>query len=178
MQEVYNQDGPGFPEEFLEDPGYNAILPILHTQVPQGSMIGMILYHLEPLTVVQSVGSGIMQHDAFTWEVMGTRLTPAKTLSGNAIFLRQTVDIWLKGTDVDTRVRMVNMLFDLLTSNDAEVTGDIFQPKNLVSYISRLRSSELFRKYLAEDLSSLFQAAKKARLQMSREEKGQKPLTK
>ena len=178
VQEVYNQDGPGFPEEFLEDPGYNAILPILHTQVPQGSMIGMILYHLEPLTVVQSVGSGIMQHDAFTWEVMGTKLTPAKTLSGNAIFLRQTVDIWLKGTDVDTRVRMVNMLFDLLTSNDAELTGDIFQPKNLVSYISRLRSSELFRKYLAEDLSSLFQAAKKARLQMSREEKGQKPLTK
>ena len=141
-------------------------------------MIGMILYHLEPLTVVQSAGSGIMQHDAFTWEVIGTRLTPAKTLSGNAIFLRQTVDIWLKGTDVDTRVRMVNMLFDLLTSNDAELTGDIFQPKNLVSYISRLRSSELFRKYLAEDLSSLFQAAKKARLQMSREEKGQKPLTK
>lgn len=176
--EVYNQDGPGFPTEFLEDPGYRAILPVLRTQVPQGSMIGMILYHLEPLTVIKSAGSGIMQHDAFTWEVVGTRLTPAEELSGNSLFLRQTIDIWLKGTDVDTRVRMVNMLFDLLTSNDAEVTRDIFQPKNLVAYISRLRSSELFRKYLADDLSSLFRAAKKARLQMGREGKSQKPLTK
>ena len=171
VTEVYNQDGPGFPAEFLEDPGYKAILPMLRTQVPQGSMIGMILYRLEPLSVIKSAGSGIMQHDAFTWEVVGTHLTPAEDLSGNALFLQQTIDIWLKGTDVDTRVRMVNMLFDLLTSNDAEVTGDIFQPKNLVAYIGRLRSSELIRKYLAEDLSSLFRAAKKARLQMGREGK-------
>lgn len=171
---VYDQDGPGFPEEFLEDPGYRAILPILRTQVPQGSMIGMILHHLEPLSVIKSAASGIMQHDLFSWEVLGTALTAADRLSDNAVFLQNTVEIWLKDTDVDTRVRMVNMLFDLLTTGDVEVTGDLFQPKNLVSYIGRLRSSEILRKYLAEDLSGLFRAAKKARLRMG---KGKKPDT-
>lgn len=168
---VYDQDGPGFPEDFLEDPGYQAILPILVTQVPQGSVIGMILHHLEPLDVVKSSGSGIMQHDAFTWEVLGTKLIREEKLSDNAVFLQLTIETWLQDTDVDTRVRMVNMLFDLLTTGDAEVTGDLFLPKNLVAYISRLRTSEILRKYLAEDLSSLFRAAKKARLRLAKGEK-------
>ena len=168
--EVYNQDGPGFSEAFLEDPGYRQILPILHTQVPQSSVIGMILNRAEPIAIVKSNQSGIMQHDPFSWEVQGNRLVAVDSLSGNSIFLQLTIKNWLLGMDMETRVRMVNMLFDLLTSGDVEVTGDLFQPKNLVACVSRLRSSETIRKYLTEDLTGLFHAAKKARLQMGNRE--------
>ena len=164
--EVYNQDGPGFSEAFLEDPGYRQILQILHTQVPQSSVIGMILNRAEPIAIVKSNQSGIMQHDPFSWEVQGNRLVAVDSLSGNSIFLQLTIKNWLLGMDMETRVRMVDMLFDLLTSGDVEVTGDLFQPKNLVACVSRLRSSETIRKYLTEDLTGLFHAAKKARLQM------------
>ena len=168
--EVYNQDGPGFSEAFLEDPGYRQILPILHTQVPQSSVIGMILNRAEPIAIVKSNQSGIMQHDPFSWEVQGKRLVSVESLSGNSIFLQLTIKNWLLGMDMETRVRMVDMLFDLLTSGDVEVTGDLFQPKNLVACVSRLRSSETIRKYLTEDLTGLFHAAKKARLQMGNRE--------
>ena len=168
--EVYNQDGPGFSEAFLEDPGYRQILPILHTQVPQSSVIGMILNRAEPIAIVKSNQSGIMQHDPFSWEVQGNRLVAVDSLSGNSIFLQLTIKNWLLGMDMETRVRMVDMLFDLLTSGDVEVTGDLFQPKNLVACVSRLRSSETIRKYLTEDLTGLFHAAKKARLQMGNRE--------
>lgn len=168
--EVYNQDGPGFSEAFLEDPGYRQILPILHTQVPQSSVIGMILNRAEPIAIVKSNQSGIMQHDPFSWEVQGNRLVAVDSLSGNSIFLQLTIKNWLLGMDMETRVRMVDMLFDLLTSGDVEVTGDLFQPKNLVACVSRLRSSETIRKYLTEDLAGLFHAAKKARLQMGNRE--------
>ena len=168
--EVYNQDGPGFSEAFLEDPGYRQILPILHTQVPQSSVIGMILNRAEPIAIVKSNQSGIMQHDPFSWEVQGNRLVAVDSLSGNSIFLQLTIKNWLLGMDMETRVRMVDMLFDLLTSGDVEVTGDLFQPKNLVACVSRLRSSESIRKYLTEDLTELFHAAKKARLQMGNRE--------
>ena len=167
---VYNQDGPGFSEAFLEDPGYRQILPILHTQVPQSSVIGMILNRAEPIAIVKSNQSGIMQHDPFSWEVQGNRLVAVDSLSGNSIFLQLTIKNWLLGMDMETRVRMVDMLFDLLTSGDVEVTGDLFQPKNLVACVSRLRSSETIRKYLTEDLTGLFHAAKKARLQMGNRE--------
>lgn len=168
--EVYNQDGPGFSEAFLEDPGYRQILPILHTQVPQSSVFGMILNRAEPIAIVKSNQSGIMQHDPFSWEVQGNRLVAVDSLSGNSIFLQLTIKNWLLGMDMETRVRMVDMLFDLLTSGDVEVTGDLFQPKNLVACVSRLRSSETIRKYLTEDLTGLFHAAKKARLQMGNRE--------
>lgn len=168
--EVYNQDGPGFSEAFLEDPGYRQILPILHTQVPQSSVIGMILNRAEPIAIVKSNQSGVMQHDPFSWEVQGNRLVAVDSLSGNSIFLQLTIKNWLLGMDMETRVRMVDMLFDLLTSGDVEVTGDLFQPKNLVACVSRLRSSETIRKYLTEDLAGLFHAAKKARLQMGNRE--------
>ena len=52
---------------------------------------------------------------------------------------------WLAGFDMDDRVRLVNMLYDLLTSGDVEVMDDVLQPKSLINYVARLRGSELIR---------------------------------
>ena len=164
--EVYNQDGPGFSAEFLEDPGYRSILPKIRTYLPQGSMIGVVLYRAEPVIIVQSHETGIMQHDPFSWNICGTAITRMDALNANSRFFRLTMENWLAGFDMDDRVRLVNMLYDLLTSGDVEVMDDILQPKSLINYVARLRGSELIRKYLASDLNSLLKAARRARLQM------------
>ena len=163
--EVYNQDGPGFSAEFLEDPGYRSILPKIRTYLPQGSMIGVVLYRAEPVIIVQSHETGIMQHDPFSWNICGTAITRMDALNANSRFFRLTMENWLAGFDMDDRVRLVNMLYDLLTSGDVEVMDDILQPKSLINYVARLRGSELIRKYLASDLNSLLKAARRARLQ-------------
>ena len=164
--EVYNQEGPGFSAEFLEDPGYRSILPKIRTYLPQGSMIGVVLYRAEPVIIVQSHETGIMQHDPFSWNICGTAITRMDALNANSRFFRLTMENWLAGFDMDDRVRLVNMLYDLLTSGDVEVMDDILQPKSLINYVARLRGSELIRKYLASDLNSLLKAARRARLQM------------
>ena len=147
--EVYNQDGPGFSAEFLEDPGYRSILPKIRTYLPQGSMIGVVLYRAEPVIIVQSHETSIMQHDPFSWNICGTAITRMDALNANSRFFRLTMENWLAGFDMDDRVRLVNMLYDLLTSGDVEVMDDILQPKSLINYVARLRGSELIRKYLA-----------------------------
>lgn len=164
--EVYNQEGPGFSAEFLEDPGYQAILPKIRTYLPQGSMIGVVLYRAEPVIIVQSHETGIMQHDPFSWDICGTAITRMDALNANSQFFRLTMENWLAGFDMDDRVRLVNMLYELLTSGDVEVMDDVLQPKSLINYVARLRGSELIRKYLASDLNSLLKAARRARLQM------------
>lgn len=164
--EVYNQEGPGFSAEFLEDPGYQSILPKIRTYLPQGSMIGVVLYRAEPEIIVQSHETGIMQHDPFSWDICGTAITRMDALNANSRFFRLTMENWLAGFDMDDRVRLVNMLYDLLTSGDVEVMDDVLQPKSLINYVARLRGSELIRKYLASDLNSLLKAARRARLQM------------
>ena len=164
--EIYNQEGPGFSREFLDDPGYQAILPKIRTYVPQGSIIGMILYRLEEINIVKSSQTGIMQHDPFSWDICGTRMTRMEALTENSLFLRLTIEKWLDGMEREDRIRMVNTLYDLLTSGDVEVTDDILQPKSLINYLGRLRTNEQLRKYLASDLTSLLKAAKAARAQL------------
>ena len=68
--------------------------------------------------------------------------------------------------DHESKVRMVNMLFELLSSGDVELAPDIFLPRNMKNYIRAIRDSEVTRRYLTEDLTGLYRAAKKARLQM------------
>ena len=164
--EVYNQDGPGFSEPMLEDPGYLAILPKIRTYVPQSSVIGMIMYRQEPITIVKSTQIGIMQHDSFSWELMGKAFVTMDALTGDARFLQLMIENWLAGMDHESKVRMVNMLFELLSSGDVELAPDIFLPRNMKNYIRAIRDSEVTRRYLTEDLTGLYRAAKKARLQM------------
>ena len=160
--EVYNQEGPGFSQEFLSAPGYESIVPKIKTYVPQGSMIGMILYRLEPILIVKSNQTGIMQHDPFSWEICGTQMLRMPTLTSGSLFLQRTLENWLAGMGREDRIRMVNTLYDLLTSGDVEVMEDILQPKSLINYISRLRNSEQLRKYLSADINSLLKAAREA----------------
>lgn len=51
---VYNNDGPGFHEDVINNIEYKKMLPKVHTYVPQSSIIGRLLYHEENYTVVQS----------------------------------------------------------------------------------------------------------------------------
>ena len=66
--DVYNNDGPGFRKEF------KSLAERIHTFVPQSSIVGMLLEYEEPYTVIHSSSiSGILQHNPFTWEVLGPR---------------------------------------------------------------------------------------------------------
>ena len=64
--EVYNQDGPGFTDYMMGDPGYLAMVPRIRTYIPQSSVIGMLLEHEEPYTVVKSRSVSLLQHDQGT----------------------------------------------------------------------------------------------------------------
>ncbi|MFR5786312.1 MAG: Mbeg1-like protein [Christensenellales bacterium] len=41
----------------------------IRTFVPQSSMIGILMWHREPFTIVRSNGVGVFQHDAYTWQI-------------------------------------------------------------------------------------------------------------
>ena len=54
VRAVHNHDGPGFQTQILREPGYREVLPKVRTFVPQSSVVGMLLEHEEPYTVVKS----------------------------------------------------------------------------------------------------------------------------
>ena len=68
---VYDNDGPGFPEGFFHGKDIEKILKKVTRIIPEASVIGMLLTHQKEPVIVDSTQKGIMQHDAFSWEIMG-----------------------------------------------------------------------------------------------------------
>ena len=69
---VYNNDGPGFHHEFLTTEAYKSMSHLLHTFIPNSSVVGMLLEHEESYQVIASTAKAFLQHAPLSWEVLGT----------------------------------------------------------------------------------------------------------
>lgn len=170
--EVYNHDGPGFSGAFLRSPGYQNLVSRIHTLIPQSSVIGMLLEHEDPYTVIRSKSVGIMQHDPYSWEVMGAGFLPMEDVTENSQFLDATIKAWCAGMTNEERGKLVDALFALLSTAEVERAVEIFHPKNLRTYIKTLSGDETLRKLLSGEFLGLVEAAKatKQRLEAAKQE--------
>lgn len=167
--EVHNQDGPGFSAEMMSDPGYQRILPKLRSYVPQSSVIGMLLEHEEPYTIIKSSQIGIMQHDPYSWQVLGANFLPVEELTADSRFLDRTFKNWLSKMSKEERSEFFDTVFELLESTGAEHAGEIIRPQNVRSYLKTLQSNEYMRNILASELASLALSARQAQTESKRE---------
>ena len=100
---VHNHDGPGFQAAVIREPGYRAILPKVRTFVPQSSVVGMLLEHEEPYTVVRSRQLSLLQHDPYSWEVLGGDFIRVEEVDENSRHLDATIKTWLSQTSIQER---------------------------------------------------------------------------
>lgn len=160
--EVYNQDGPGFSEEMMNDPGYRRILPKVRSYVPQSSVIGMLLEHEEPYTIIRSNQIGIMQHDPYSWQVLGAGFLQVEELTADSRFLDRTFKNWLSQMSNEERSEFFDTVFDLLESTGVERAGEIIRPENVRAYLKTLKTNEYMRNILASELVRLVSSARRA----------------
>lgn len=160
--EVYNQDGPGFRKQMMEDTGYLNIVPKIHTYVPQSSVFGMLLEHKEPYTIIKSKYIGIVQHDPYNWEVLGKDFILVEELTPDSRFLDHTMEDWLADMTNEERNELVDTLFNLLMVGDTNQLRDLVRPQNIRSYLKTLHMDEERRKIISSELSKLVEAAKNA----------------
>ncbi len=128
---VYNNDGPGFQENFLKSQGYHNILPKIHTYIPKSSVIGMLMEHLEDYVVVNSNQKGIMQHNAFSWEVLGRHFVYKSVLERSSIFLNQALRQWLNQVTIEERAVFVEGLFEIIHASGLSTISGITSEKRI-----------------------------------------------
>lgn len=162
IRDVYNNDGPGFTQYMMGDPGYLEMVPRIHTFVPQSSIIGLLMEHEEPYSIIKSDQVSVLQHDILTWEVMGKELIPVQELTADSKFLQATFQNWLRGMDMEERNKMVDNLFELLATGNVERAGDIFLPKNTHQYMKRISADKSMRQAITEGIGDIIEAAMKA----------------
>ena len=160
---VYSNDGPGFTQYMMGDPGYLAMVPKIKTFIPQSSVIGMLLEHEEPYTVIRSKTVGLLQHDPYSWEVLGRGFIPVQEITGSSQFVDATIKTWFAEMSNQERNQLVDVMFSLLGTGGVDNALDIFQPKNIRTYIKTISSDENLRRVLSTEFLGLIDAAKKTR---------------
>ena len=160
---VYNNDGPGFGSHMMTDEGYRRIVPKIRTFVPQSSVIGMLLEHEEPYTVVKSDQVSLLQHDFYSWRLMANAFITVEDITADSRFLDMTIKNWVAQMSPQERNVLVDALFGLLESGEVNSAMDIFQLRNIRHYLKALSANGNMRKLFTDELRSLVVAAKKAR---------------
>lgn len=162
IQVVYNQDGPGFTDNLMGHPGYLAMVPKIRTYIPQSSIVGMLLEHEEPYSIIKSrqVG-GALQHDPYSWEVMGPDFIYLEEVTKDSRLLERTIKSWMASMTNKERDVFVDSLFELLTAGGAEQAFDLIRPKNIITYLKTLKSDDEIRKTIAKELAKLIMAIRK-----------------
>ena len=159
IKAVNNHDGPGFTGSILCSPGYLAMVPKIHTYVPQSSVIGMLLEHEEPYTVIRSSETGILQHSPFSWETMGGNFRCMEEVDSGSRFFNRAIKNWLAGMDREKRIAFVDALFDTLAAGGVARTGDLTQLRNLRNLLKVFSEDEESRKVITGELTGFFRAA-------------------
>ena len=122
---VYNNDGPGFCEDVIETPEYQEILPRVHTYIPQSSIIGRLMNHKEKYTIVESVQKGIMQHDLYSWQVLGKEFVTLKKLTNESEFIDKTIKDWLENVEPEKREQVIDAVFEILNTTEAQTMKEL-----------------------------------------------------
>lgn len=122
---VYDHDGPGFPQEFYQKQGYKAIASKIHKTLPRSSVIGLLLEDGAGYHVVDSSAEGLLQHDAFTWQMDGEHFCYLPEVDSFALHVDLALTQWTEGMDIETRKKLVDLIFDMIFSTGIQVFAEM-----------------------------------------------------
>jgi hypothetical protein len=125
IETIWSNDGPGFHDDILDLPQHKRVEDRIISIVPKSSVVGMLLEHEEAYTVVDSDQLGFMQHDGFSWQVMGNRFITLRQVSRQAHLSDLELRNWVHGMSVEQREKFVNALFNVLTASGAVTLTDL-----------------------------------------------------
>ena len=126
---VYSNDGPGFSEEMIQSKEYQRMLPKIKTILPESSIVGMLLEHQEKFEVVKSSQSGIQQHDAMSWEVLGSHFVYVEEVAPQSILLDETMKKWIFQLTKEQREEIVDTVFSMLDDAKIYTVDDFYNSK-------------------------------------------------
>lgn len=156
---IFNNDGPGFYDLKGLGTAYEEMLPKIKTYVPESTIVGMLLERSGDYTVVKSSQKWLYQHDAMSWEVMGTHFVTLASISPASETFRNIVQGWLKGLSKEERERFVDTLYGILETTQAKSLEDLNAEKGKIANLVLREFTELdkeTRGMLTKIIATLF----------------------
>lgn len=142
LRAVYSFDGPGFNPYLLARPGYQELRTRIRSFVPKSSVVGLLLTHEEPHTVVDSDQKGLFQHDLYSWQVLGGDFVRLEEVDAGSRMIDRALKDWLAGLTNDQRETVADTLYELLSSGDARTVKEALEPANLAAALRSVRDAD------------------------------------
>lgn len=159
--DVYNLDGPGFTEAMTEDSGYLDMIPKIHTYIPESSIVGILLEHREPFTVIKSRQLGALQHEPYSWDIMAGGFIQREEMSAASQVADKAITAWLQDMSREEREAVVEAIYQLITVNGATRVEDLLHPKNIYAFLKALKGNPKVKRLLATEFLDLLRTVKK-----------------
>ncbi len=162
---VYNNDGPGFKSSIIETAEYKALQDKIDTIVPQTSIIGMLLEHEEEYIVIKSNETLIMQHDPYSWEVLGADFVKMEGTTSSSHLIDTTLRQWINDMTIEQREQFIDLLWEVMGATKAksfpEMAESLFA--NAVKIGKKINQlDDKSKEILSTTLSMLVKSAKNA----------------
>ena len=129
LRGVYSFDGPGLSKEILQTPGYERIHGLIHSYIPQSSVVGLLLGYHPEYTVVRSKAISLLQHDPFTWQLAGPRFEEVQQVDAASQLMDETLHEWLESCTPQQREAFVEAVFSILEATGATTLQEIMSEK-------------------------------------------------
>lgn len=123
--EVYSNDGPGFTSQSFNEEGYTNIKDKITHIIPKSSVVGLLMENNGDYKVVDSSKAGIMQHDALTWQLTGTKFKYMQDISRSSKHLDKSLQMWLDKSTNEEKQHFVDELFKVLTADGAKTLSEL-----------------------------------------------------
>lgn len=160
---IYNNDGPGFNDEIIKTKEYKEIIERVNTYIPQDSIFGRLLNHEEKYTVVKSTQRGVMQHDLYSWQLLGNEFVCLEEVTNGSKFIDKSIKDWFEQIDVETRGQVIDIIFQVINTTKVENFLDLknhwFSNAKTLLNSYKLIDPES-KKMILETLSALFKIVK------------------
>ena len=125
IESIYLFDAPGLSDQVAANVGYREALARVQCYIPQTSIIGRLMTVPERFTVVRSTATGLAQHNAFTWALDGPRFATISALDGASLFVKQTIDDFMRDSTPAARRLFVETLFGVLGAANTHTLGEM-----------------------------------------------------
>lgn len=129
IRTVYNNDGPGFCDSTLGAGAYLEMRDRIQTYLPESSIVAVLLEHDIHYKVVRSTNKGLMQHDGYSWEVLGNDFVYGEERTAFGKRTEAIVDRLVSATAPEQRRRLVEALFGILEGTEQDTVSGILGGK-------------------------------------------------
>ena len=137
---IFNNDGPGFKKEFFESENYKSIAEKERSFVPRLSVIGMLFSHSDSFTTVECGDwNMLMQHDPFTWHLLGTSFITCSETGRRSRLVDRAVNDWISELSLEERELFIETVFMVLNDSKAKTNSEL--SSNLFESVGRMMKS-------------------------------------